>query len=196
MHKHMFGLTLQESLFLGFCALLILSTKILLRLHLKIPGHSMFFLILFLLLAALCVRKAWSATLAAIMAGLLGMFTGGGKMGPLGMLSYMLPALVIDLCVPFLQRHRKNLAAFACVGLCAAAARAPLSLFTEWMVGMDLQVLIVSTAIKTGGGMIFGALGALPLPLLLRKLEARGLLSTNFNPQDAGAKNETDHFHG
>ncbi len=176
MRNHMFGFTLQESLFLGFCSLLILSTKLLLRLHLKVPGHSMFFLILFLMLAALCVRKRWSATLAAAMAGILGMFTGSGKLGPLGIVSYMLPALVVDFCVPFLQRHRKNLAAFALAGLLAAASRAPVSLFSEWMVGMDLQVLVMSTAIKVGGGMVFGALGGLPVPALLTKLEARGLL--------------------
>jgi len=183
--NHMFGFTLQESLFLGFCSLLILSTKLLLRLHLKVPGHSMFFLILFLMLAALCVRKSWSATMAAVMAGLLGMFTGSGKLGPLGIVSYMLPALVIDFCMPFLERHRKNLLAFACVGLVAAGARAPVSLFSEWMIGMDVQVLLMSTAIKTGGGMIFGALGALPVPALLTKLEARGLLPSN--PKNSGA---------
>jgi len=44
------------------------------------------------------------------------------------------------------------------------------------MVGMDLQVLFLSTAIKTGSGMIFGALGALPVPALLTKLEACGLI--------------------
>jgi len=185
--NHMFGFTLQESLFLGFCSLLILSTKLMLRLHLKLPGHSMFFLILFLMLAALCVRKRWSATLAAGMAGLLGMFTGSGKLGPLGIVSYMLPALVIDFCVPFLERHRKNLAFFAVAGLLAAAARAPVSLFSEWMVGMDVQVLFMSTVIKTGGGMIFGALGALPVPALLTKLEARGLLPANPKPDNSGA---------
>lgn len=187
MRKHMFGLTLQESLFLGFCALLILSTKLLLRLHLKVPGHAMFFLILFLMLAALCVRKPWSATLAAVMAGLLGMFTGSGKLGPFGLLSYVLPALVIDFCAPFLWRHRTNLAAFALVGCVAAAARAPISLFTEWVVGMDVQVLILSTSLKTGGGMLFGALGALPMPTLLTKLQARGLIAGNFNPEQSGA---------
>jgi hypothetical protein len=186
MRKHLFGLTLQESLFLGFCALLILSTKIMLRLHLKIPGHSQFFLVLFLLLAAMCVRKPWSATLAAVMAGLLGMFAGGGKMGPFGVLSYAIPALVVDLCVPFLERHRRNLLAFACVGILAAASRAPVSLFTEWMVGMDTQVLLMSTAIKIGGGMIFGALGALPLPMLLNKLEARGLIGANSSQHNTG----------
>jgi len=186
MRNHMFGFTLQESLFLGFCSLLILSTKLLMRLNLKVPGHSMFFLILFLLLAALCVRKSWSATMAAVMAGLLGMFTGSGKMGPLGVASYVLPALVIDFCTPFLMRRRGNLFAFALVGFLAAGARAPISLFSEWMVGMDLQVLFLSTAIKTGSGMIFGGLGALPLPTLLTKLEARGLIAASGTTQNSG----------
>jgi hypothetical protein len=183
----MFGFTLQESLFLGFCSLLILSTKLLMRLHLKVPGHSMFFLILFLMLASLCVKKRWSATLAALMAGLLGLFTGSGKLGPMGIVSYMLPALVIDVFAPFLERHRKNLVAFALAGLLAAAARAPTSLFSEWLVGMDLQVLFMSTAIKIAGGMIFGALGALAVPSLLTKLEARGLLPAPHKSHRAGA---------
>ncbi len=54
------------------------------------------------------------------------------------------------------------------------------------MVGMDLQVLFLSTAIKTGSGMIFGALGALPVPALLTELEARGLL-TSPNQNNSGA---------
>jgi hypothetical protein len=184
----MFGFTLQESLFLGFCSLLILSTKLLLRLHLKIPGHSMFFLILFLMLAALCVRKSWSATLAAVMAGLLGMFTGSGKLGPLAIVSYMLPAIVIDICVPFLRRHRKRIVVFVIVGMLAAAARAPVSLFAEWMIGMDLQVLFLSTAIKVAGGMVFGGFGALLVPALLTKLEARGLVPTISNTSHEGGE--------
>jgi hypothetical protein len=55
------------------------------------------------------------------------------------------------------------------------------------MVGMDVQVLLMSTAIKIGGGMIFGALGALPVPSLLTKLEARGLIPANPKPENSGA---------
>ena len=54
------------------------------------------------------------------------------------------------------------------------------------MIGMDVQVLLMSTAIKTGGGMVFGALGALPVPALLTEREARGLL-TSPNQNNSGA---------
>jgi hypothetical protein len=178
MRTHIFGLTLQESLFLGFCSLLVLATKLMLRLHLKIPGHAMFFLVLCLLLAALCVRKPWSATITAVLAGCFGMALGVGKVGPLFVLGFVLPALVIDLAVPLLRKFPRQYMLFGLVGALAASTKFFITLSTDWLVGMDMEVLLLGAAIKTGGGVLFGGLGALPVPVIVRKLEARGLISS------------------
>ncbi len=56
---------LRDAIFLGFCAIFIVITRAGLRLHFNIPGHAMFFMCFFLLLAAGCVPKMWAATMPA-----------------------------------------------------------------------------------------------------------------------------------
>jgi hypothetical protein len=54
--------SMREALLLGFCATFIVLTKATLRMKLGISGHSMFFLIFFLLLARGIVPKTGAAT--------------------------------------------------------------------------------------------------------------------------------------
>ncbi len=63
--------TLREALLLGFCATFIVLTRAALRIHFSLPGHSMFFLIFFLLMARGCVPKIGAPTLVGIIAGLV-----------------------------------------------------------------------------------------------------------------------------
>jgi len=63
------GISLQDALYLGFCATFIIITRAALRVHLKIPGHSMFFMMFFLMLGRACVPKRGAATLTGLIAG-------------------------------------------------------------------------------------------------------------------------------
>jgi hypothetical protein len=89
--------TLQEALFLAFCACFIVITRAVFRLHLNIPGHAMFFTMFFLILGRGCVPKMGAATLVGLLAGLLCTLLGMGKGGPLILMKFLFPALMVDL---------------------------------------------------------------------------------------------------
>lgn len=72
-------LALKESLFLGFCAVFILLTRVIFRLHLSISGHVMFFTVLFLMIARGSVAYSFAATFTALLAGVGAMVLGIGR---------------------------------------------------------------------------------------------------------------------
>ena len=74
---------LRDAIFLGFCAIFIVITRAGLRLHFNIPGHAMFFMCFFLLLAAGCVPKMWAATVTGLVAGIVAVLGGWGREGRL-----------------------------------------------------------------------------------------------------------------
>ena len=70
--------SLKDAIFLGFCATFIVITRAGLRLHLNIPGHAMFFMCFFLLLAVGCVPRMWAATIVGLVAGVVAVLLGIG----------------------------------------------------------------------------------------------------------------------
>lgn len=64
-------LSLKDALFLGFCAVLIVAARAALRLHLKIPGHSMLFTLFFLLLARGCVRHNLATSFTTLLSAMM-----------------------------------------------------------------------------------------------------------------------------
>lgn len=170
-------LSLKEALFLGFCAVLILSAKAALRFHLKIPGHSMLFTLFFLLLARGCVRNRLAASFTGLLAGVMTVVLGMGKGGPLILIKYLFPALVVDLMAGILGPTL-----FQSVILCvftsslAASTRFVSDAIIDALAGLDLAVLIRHAAIQTVSNVLFGAVGALGVPAVIRKLKAFGAI--------------------
>lgn len=169
-------LSLKDALFLGFCAVFILVAKVALRLHLRIPGHSMFFTLFFLLIARGCVQHRLAASFSGLLAGLMAMVMGLGKGGPLILIKYIMPALVVDLmagCLPGL---------FLSVSLCmlTAALAAVTRFFTtsliDLLAGMQLGILIQHAVIKSMGNMLFAIAGSVTVPTVIHKLKAYGAI--------------------
>lgn len=170
-------LSLKNALFLGFCAVLILSAKAALRFHLKIPGHSMLFTLFFLLLARGCVRHKLAASFTGLLAGIMTVVLGMGKGGPLVLIKYLLPALMVDGMAAVL-----GAALFQSMSLClltavlAASTRFISDVVVDTLAGLDWAVLIRHAAIQTISNVLFGAAGALGVPTVIRKLKAFGAL--------------------
>lgn len=170
-------LSLKDALFLGFCAVLILSAKAALRFHLKIPGHNMLFTLFFLLLARGCVHHKLSASFTGLLAGIMAVVLGMGKGGPLILIKYLLPALVVDAMAGLW-----GAALFQSMLLCvltavlAASTRFISDVVVDMLAGVDLSVLIRHAAIQTASNVIFGIVGALGVPTVIRKLKAFGAI--------------------
>ena len=169
-------LSLRDALFLGFCAVFILVTKAGLRLHLKIPGHSMFFAVFFLMLARGCVRNGFAATFSGLLAGIMTMILGMGKGGPLLIIKFLLPGLAVDGMAFLLPGLFQSLPLCALTAALAGITRFASTYVVDILTGMDPDILMQHIVIQSSGNLIFGIAGGLLVPPVIRKLKAYGAI--------------------
>jgi len=141
--------TLQEALFLAFCACFIVITRAVFRLHLNIPGHAMFFTMFFLILSRGMVHRLGAATLVGILAGLICTLLGMGKGGPLIILKFVVPGLIVDLVGLFSSGLAGSYVACAIVGALGAASRFLSIIGVEWILGMDWDLILQHALISS-----------------------------------------------
>jgi len=169
--------SLKDALFLGFCAVLVISCKAALRFHLKIPGHSMLLTLFFLLLARGCVRHYAAATFTGAIAGILAVILGMGKGGPLILIKFIFPALMIDAMAGlFGALLFQSMLLCAITGALAAGTRFISAYVIDTLVGMDAQIVLRHAFLQTIGNVLFGMTGTLAVPSVIRKLKAFGAI--------------------
>jgi len=168
--------TLREALLLGFCATFIVLTRAALRIHFSLPGHSMFFLMFFLLIARGFVPKIGAATLVGIIAGLVCMMLGMTKMGPLILVNFILPAVIVDICGSIYPALPGSYVACLLVGIIASASKAVSGIGMDLLLGMESEIILQHVLLTTAGSAAFGALGSLPVPAVIRRLQANRLI--------------------
>lgn len=176
-------LPLNDALFIGFCAGSMIVCKLLFRWHLGINGHAMFFTVALLMLARGCVNYRWAASLTALLAGLMAMSIGLGKGGPLIVLKFLFPALVIDLAALLVPLFFYSVTGCMIVAAMAGASKFINSWLKGYLLGMDRIVLFQQSALDAFFALLFSCLGALFIPSILRKLKARGVF---VQPQQGG----------
>lgn len=95
---------------IGMCALAILSTKVMMIFPgLPIsPGHKNVFIIPIFMFAAYATHDRLGATKVGLATGMLNFMLGFGKLGPLEILQFLLPGLMIDLCLPLMMLSRRG----------------------------------------------------------------------------------------
>ena len=183
-------LPLKESLFLGFCAVLLLATKAALRWHLGLSGHAMFFTVFFLLLARGCVPFRTAATMTGLLAGLAATVLGMGKGGPLVMLNLVFPALAVDLGALLLPAMLRSYWQCALVGALAGATKFIGAAALDFLVGMNRVILWEHALLESAAAMVFGGAGALLLPPVVRRLVAYGVIP----PKNGDTQHEPTHL--
>lgn len=164
--------SLKDSLFLGFCAAFIIITRIALRLHLKIPGHSMFFTLFFLFIARGCVPWRFSATFAGFLSGIIAVILGLGKGGPLVLLKFLMPGMVVDICAFVMPMLFESYFLCALTGLLAAATKFIDTLIKDYIIGMDRSIIVKHALIDASGAIFFGVAAGLFVPPVIKKLKA------------------------
>lgn len=169
------GFTLQEAIFIGFCALLIVLSKIVFRFQLGITGHTVFFLAFFMLLCRGCVPRRWTATLVGLLAGCAAALLGFGRGGVLEVLKYLVPGLFIDLLAMVLPRMSTSYLPAILGGIAAALGRVPGQYLVNRLVGVEVEMAIKLVAIKSLPAIGFGIVGALLVPEVVRRLRNSGL---------------------
>ncbi len=168
--------TLRDAIFLGFCATFIIITRAGLRLHFNIPGHAMFFMCFFLLLAAGCVPRMWAATITGLVAGIVAVLLGMGQGGPFMLLRFILPGIIIDVARTIFPRLVLSYVACAVVGVLAAASRFLTIIIPDLATGMEWGVVVQHALAATFLGMGFGGAGAAMVPAIVRRLRAHNMV--------------------
>lgn len=179
-------LSLKDTLFLGFCGVFILCAKAALRLHLKIAGHAMFFTLFFLLIARGCVVHRLAATIAGSFAGIMAVILGMGKGGPLILVKFIMPGLVVDLMAFLLPGLFESIILCMLTAGLAGATRFFSTYLIDYLVGMDADILLQHALIKSTGNIIFAMAGGVAVPSVIRKLRAHGALAVQ--PQNLPGK--------
>jgi hypothetical protein len=176
-------LSLKESLFIGFCAVFIVLLRSGLRLHLNIPGHSMLFMIFFLMLARACVPYRFSASLTGLIAGIMAMVLGLGRGGPLILLKFLPPAIMIDVGAMLIPTWHNRY--FFCLVIAAVAASTKFlnTYFVDYLLGMDPTVNLQKAFIDSVFSILFGMVGSLLVPPIMGKLNAHGIIGRHFGGQ-------------
>ncbi len=168
--------TLREGLLLGFCATFIILTRAGLRLHLHLPGHVMFFTMFFFLLARGCVPKVGATTLVGLIVSLASLLLGMGTKGPAVFVKFLLPALLVDLAGAVAPGFVTSMIACMLVGALTAAVRAACDTWLEWFTGMEEEIILRKAFITAGLFALYGGLGSLAVPSIVRRLRNNGLI--------------------
>jgi hypothetical protein len=168
--------TLREAIYLGFCAAFIIVTRVMLMLHLRIPGHAMFFTMFFLLLGRGSVPKTGSATLVGLLAGLLSAMMGMGKEGPLVALKFLLPGVIVDMGGVIYPGLPSSYIACMIVGIVASVTRFVTFFAVELLLGMEKELILGHAVFSFILYVIFGGLGSLMVPPIIRRLKANQLI--------------------
>lgn len=169
-------ITLKESLFLGFCAVFVLLSRAALRLHLGISGHAMFSTIFFLLIARGCVPRFFSATITGLFAGAAAMALGMGKGGPLLLIKFVLPALVIDVCAVALPLMFQSYFLCALVAAMASSTKFIDTYVVDLLVSMNKDIILQHAFLEAAPAVLFGVAGGLFVPPVIRRLKSYGVI--------------------
>jgi len=170
------GFQLQDALFIGFCATLLVALKSMLRLKLGLSGHSMLLMSFFYLICYGSVGRKGAITACGALAGAVATILGVGKGGPLIFLKFFVPALAMDVALILLGTLlilRWRLVVVALIGCLAWSAK---GLLEDLLVGMSQQVALVRFGLKFLQGGLFSVVGALLVLPVLRRLKAHDLL--------------------
>lgn len=174
----LWNFSLREAMLLGFCATFIVLTRAALRLHFSIPGHSMFFMMFFLLMSRAAVPKLGSSTLVGLISGLVCMLLGMTKMGPLIIANFILPGVIVDIaCALFPGALTKWWTCLA-IGVIASASKNVSSIGLDLLLGMEREIILQHVLVTTAGSVLFGGLGSLLAPAVIKRLQANRLIPT------------------
>ncbi|MDF0534627.1 core component of ECF transporter [Shewanella yunxiaonensis] len=170
------GFQLQDALFIGFCATLLVALKGMLRIKLGLSGHSMLLMSFFYLICYGAVGRKGAITTCGALAGAVAAILGIGKGGPLIFLKFFIPALSMDLALIVLGTLLTLRWRFVIVALVGCLAWSAKGLVEDLLIGMSQQVALVRFGLKFLMGALFSVAGALLVIPVIRRLKAHDLL--------------------
>jgi hypothetical protein len=154
--------TVQDMTVIALVAVLILVSKSVLRMPIKLPGHAGVLWIAALMVGRSAVRYRGAATLMGLLGGtLVAIFQPSASGFALTIAKYVLPGIVLDaFAVPLGGRFDQVLPAMIAGGA-AHASKVLVDLVQGLVVGIPRSVLFAGLSFDLTLHIVFGALGGL-----------------------------------
>jgi len=163
-------LTTRELTVLALLAALLVGTKIVLNLPLRVPGHSGLFWMAYLVIGRGLVRKRGAGALLGLVSGLLAVLIVGGREGLLVWVKYFAPGVVMDLGAMMSRERLDSPLWGALIGATANAAKLSASLIVSLLLGIPAGYLVVGLGLAATTHVVFGAIGGWLGALVLKSL--------------------------
>lgn len=164
------GLTLRESVTVSIFGASIALSKLLIKIPLKIPGHSGLVWMILLTICCLQFNKGRAGSLAGFISGALVFFLFPGKDGLLTFFKYFLPGLSLDVFLFFLPKIRNKWYLITLASSVSYVTKILVDLVSGLINKIPLPVLIVSLKVFLFNHIIFGFLGGLFGYIIYKKL--------------------------
>lgn len=162
--------TNRQLVVLGLLAALLVGTKIVLNLPLRLPGHSGIFWMAYLVVGRGLVRRRGAGTILGLVSGLLAVVMVGGREGLLVWVKYLAPGMVMDLGAALSHERLDDPVIGTLVGAAANAAKLSASFLVSLMLGIPASYLAIGLGLAATTHVVFGAIGGWLGALILRLL--------------------------
>lgn len=169
--------SLQQALFIGFCATLLVAIKALLRMKLGLSGHSMLLMGFFYLICWSVVPVKGSVVMCGVVTGLIAMLLSVGKGGPLLIVKFATPALGMELALLLVGTRFGMMADYGIAGIFGSLIWATKTLISSLLIGLTMTVSITKFFISWLQAGIFVLLGAWMALVVTKRLIAHGLIT-------------------
>jgi hypothetical protein len=126
----------------------------------------------FLLIARGCVRHRLAASFCGLLAGSMAVILGMGKGGPLILVKFLLPALMVDLMAGIFPGMFQSVLLCVFTGGLAASTRMLSIYLIDILAGMDPDIVLPHVWLQGAGNVLFG----IAVPAVIRKLTAYGAI--------------------
>ena len=168
------GFTLRECLVIGFIAVLIVLTEILVRIPMHLPGHRVFPLAFFLLLGRAAVPRPWAATSTGLLTALGCLALGRDGLDHL--VKYIAAGILTDAAARIAPAVLRSPLLGALSGALIGASWLPAGLLIDRLAGMDTGAALQHTLLKLGSATLFGSAGGFLAPAVSGRLRRSGLV--------------------
>ncbi|PKQ37577.1 MAG: cobalt ABC transporter permease [Actinobacteria bacterium HGW-Actinobacteria-1] len=162
--------TVREIVLLALLAALIVVTKMVLRMPIRVPGHSGVLWMAALVIGRGLVKRPWAGTMLGFVSGVLAVLFVGGAEGPLLWVKYLAPGMVLDLIDVLIPIGLEDRFLGTLAGAIANCAKLLSSTIIALLMGLDAGFLVVGLGASAISHAFFGGLGGWLGSYLLRRL--------------------------
>ncbi len=179
----------RDLVLLALLAAMIVVTKMVLRMPIRVPGHSGVLWMAALVVGRGLVRRPWAGTILGLVSGILAVVLVGGAEGPLLWVKYLAPGVMLDLIDVLVPVGLDDPFIGTLAGALANCTKLLSATVVALVMGLDAGFLVVGLGASAVSHAFFGALGGWLGSFLLGRL--RPILLRGDEASSTSKANET-----